>query len=70
MRGTAPYIFGHGAMSIDLRAVGLAQISGAGAEKLEIVNNSTENVRTVSQGYRESNDLVTANLIVHHVKNW
>ena len=26
--------------------------------------------RAVSQGYRESNDLLTANLIVHHVKNW
>ena len=45
MRGTAPYIFGHGAMSIDLRAVGLAQISGAGAEKLEIDNNSGERPR-------------------------
>ena len=27
-------------------------------------------LRAVSQGYRESNDLLTANLIVHHVKNW
>jgi len=27
-------------------------------------------LRAVSQGYRESTDLLTANLIVHHVKNW
>src|SRR5262249_41123505 len=36
VRGTAPFIFGHDAMSIDLRGVGLAQSSGAGAKKLEI----------------------------------
>ena len=41
--GTAPFIFGHDAMSIGLRAVGLAQISGAGAEKLGIDNNSAQN---------------------------